>query len=334
MSGCRVRAATRNDARCIGVNTEQITEGIVGKSAAIKKVIDLSKKVAPTDSTILITGETGVGKELIARYIHHLSSRRDKSFVVLNCGAIPETLLESELFGHKKGAFTDAVSDRKGLFEEANDGTFFLDEVGELSLSTQVKLLRVVENQEIRPVGSSETKKVNVRIIAATNKDLAEAVKNGRFREDLFFRINVIQVHIPPLRERKEDIPLLTAYFLHKYNQQLKKKVTDISEEAMTMLLNYDYPGNVRELENIIQHAIVVAEGSMFSKNELPSFVPARQSLPEPIEPTFKTMEEMEEELIRETLLKCYNNQSLAAKKLSIGRTTLIRKMKKYKIKK
>jgi transcriptional regulator with PAS, ATPase and Fis domain len=311
---------------------EQITEGIVGKSAAIRKVIDLTRKVAPTDSTILITGETGTGKELIARFIHHLSSRSDKPFVALNCGAIPETLLESELFGHKKGAFTDASSDKKGLFEEANDGTFFLDEIGELSLFTQVKLLRVIENQEIRPVGSNETKKINVRIIAATNKDLVEAVKDGRFREDLFFRINVIQVHIPPLRERKEDIPLLTAYFLHKYNRQLKKKVTDISEEAMTMLLNYNYPGNVRELENIVQHAIVVAEGSMFSKNELPSFVPAMQYLPEPIELIFKTMEEMEEELIRETLIKCHNNQSLAAKKLHIGRTTLIRKMKKYSI--
>jgi len=311
---------------------EQITEGIVGKSAAIKKVIELAKKVAPTESTILVTGETGVGKELIARYIHHMSPRQNKSFVALNCGAIPETLLESELFGHKKGAFTDAVADKKGLFEEANDGTFFLDEVGELSLSTQVKLLRVVENQEIRPVGSSETKKVNIRIIAATNKDLAEAVKNGRFREDLFFRINVIQIHIPPLRERKEDISPLLAYFLHLYNQQFKKDVTGISEEAMIMLLNYEYPGNVRELENIIQHAIVVAEGSMISKNELPSFVPARQSLPEPVEPSFKTMEEMEKDLIHETLFKCRSNQSLAAKKLAIGRTTLIRKMKKFKI--
>ncbi|OIN96335.1 hypothetical protein AUJ66_06575 [Candidatus Desantisbacteria bacterium CG1_02_38_46] len=309
-----------------------LAEGIVGKSAAIKKVIDLAKKVAPTDSTILISGETGVGKELIARYIHHLSPRQDKSFVALNCGAIPETLLESELFGHKKGAFTDAVADKKGLFEEANDGTFFLDEVGELSSSTQVKLLRVIENHEIRPVGSTEIKKVNIRIIAATNKDLAEAVKNGRFREDLFFRINVIQIHIPPLRERKEDVPLLIAYFLRRYNQQFKKEVTDISDEAMTMLMNYDYPGNVRELENIVQHAIVVAEGSMISKNELPSFVPARQSLPEPVEPIFKTMEEMEKDIVRETLLKCHGNQSLSAKKLGIGRTTLIRKMKKYNI--
>ena len=312
---------------------EQITEGIVGKSSAIKKVIDFSKKVAPTDSTILVSGETGVGKELIARYIHHLSPRRDKSFVALNCGAIPETLLESELFGHKKGAFTDAVVDKKGLFEEANDGTFFLDEVGELSPSTQVKLLRVIENHEIRSVGSNETKKINVRVVAATNKDLTESVRNGRFREDLFFRINVIQIHILPLRERKEDIPPLIAYFLRLYNQQFKKEVTNISDEAMTMLLNYDYPGNVRELENIIQHAIVVAEGNTISKNELPSFVPARQSLPEPVAPAFKTMDEMEKDLIRETLLKCHNNQSLAAKKLVIGRTTLIRKMKKYKIK-
>ena len=311
---------------------EQIAEGIVGKSAAIKKVIELAKKVASTDSTILVTGETGVGKELVAKYIHHMSPRSDKSFVTLNCGAIPETLLESELFGHKKGAFTDAIADKKGLFEEADNGTFFLDEVGELSLSTQVKLLRVIENQEIRAVGSNETRKVNVRIIAATNTDLAEAMKQGRFREDLFFRVNVIQIHIPPLRERKEDIPLLIAYFMHLYNQQFGKKVTDISEEAMTMMLNYDYPGNVRELDNIIQHAIIVAEGNVISRNELPSFVPVRQSLPEPTEPVFKTMEEMEKDLIRETLLKCHSNQSLAAKKLAIGRTTLIRKMKKYKI--
>lgn len=312
---------------------EQIAEGIIGKSSAIKRVVDFVKKVAPIDSTVLITGETGVGKELIAKYIHHLSPRRDKPFVALNCGAIPETLLESELFGHKKGAFTDAVSDKKGLFAEANNGTFFLDEIGEISFSTQVKLLRVLENQEIRPLGSNETTKVNVRILAATNQDLAQAVKNGRFREDLFFRINVIQIHIPPLRDRKEDIPLLIAYLMRYYTKQFKKEVTDISEEAMTMLLNYDYPGNVRELENIIQHIIITAEGNIISKNELPSFIPARQSLPEPVEPIFKTLEEMEKELIRETLFKCHGNQSLAAKKLAIGRTTLIRKMKKYGIK-
>lgn len=310
-----------------------IAENIIGKSAEIRKVIDLSGKVAGTDSTVLITGETGVGKELIARYIHHMSPRREKAFVALNCGAIPETLLESELFGHIKGAFTDAVADKKGLFEEANDGTFFLDEIGELSLTTQVKLLRLIENQEITPVGSNEVKKINARIIAATNKDLSESVRKGLFREDLFFRINVIQIHIPPLRERKKDIPPLIAYYLRVYSKQLKKEIRGISEEAMTMLLNYEYPGNVRELENIIQHAIIVAEGGMVTKNELPSFVPARLSLPEPVIPLFKTMDETEKEAIQETLLKCNGNQSKAAKKLAIGRTTLIRKIKKYGIK-
>ena len=312
---------------------EQITEGIVGKSLALKKVVELAGKVAPTDSTILISGETGVGKELIARHIHRLSPRRDKSFVALNCGAIPETLLESELFGHKRGAFTDAVSDTKGLFEEANDGTFFMDEIGELSPAIQVKLLRLIENQEIKPVGSNEIRKVNARIIAATNQDLTEAVKKGTFREDLFFRINVIQIHIPPLRERKDDIPLLLAYFLRAYNQQFKKNIANISDEAMVMLLNYEYPGNVRELDNIIQHAVIVSEGNTITKNELPAFIPARQALPEPVAPEFRTMEDMEKEAIRETLVKCHGNQSQAAKKLRIGRTTLIRKMKKFSIK-
>jgi len=311
---------------------EQITEGIVGKSAAIQKVIDMARKVAATDSTVLIAGETGTGKELIARFMHRNSLRKDRSFIAINCAAIPETLLESELFGHKKGAFTDAISEKKGLFLEADEGTIFLDEIGELSLGIQAKLLRVIENQEVRAVGSNDTKKVNVRIITATNANLPELVKAGKFREDLFFRINVIQIHIPPLRARKEDIPLLIGFFLNKYSKQLNKKISGIDKEAMAMIMNYDYPGNVRELDNIVQHMVIVAESGLITKNELPSFVPANLSLPEPTEFSFKTMNEMESDMIRETLIKCHGNQSHAAKKLGIGRTTLIRKMKKYKI--
>lgn len=315
---------------------EQIAEGIVGKSPIIRRVVDLAKKIAPTNSTVLITGETGVGKELVARFIHYLSPRREKPFVALNCAAVPETLIESELFGHKKGSFTGAHTDKKGLFEEANSGTFFLDEVGDLTLSTQVKLMRVIENQEIRPVGSNETRKIDVRIIAATNRDLSLLVKDGKFREDLLFRLNVIQIHIPPLRERKEDIPLLVGYFLKKYGRKMGRNIVNISDSALTMLLNYDYPGNIRELENIIEHSIIVAEGNTITKDDLPDYIPFTQSLPEPAhrseEVSFKTLSQMEEELIRQTLKKCRGNQTQAAKKLGIGRTTLIRKMKKFGI--
>jgi len=315
---------------------EFLAEGIIGKSAAIKRVIELARKIAPTNSTVLITGETGVGKELVAQLIHRLSLRKEKSFVALNCAAIPETLLESELFGHKKGAFTGADADKKGLLEEANGGTVFLDEIGEMPLSIQAKLLRVIENQEIRPVGSNEVKKIDVRIIAATNKDLAQSVRERKFREDLMFRLNVIQIYIPPLRDRKEDIPLLTGYLIKKYSQALGKNIKSISDSALTMLLNYDYPGNIRELENIIQHSIIVAEGDTITKEDLPEYLPFPKSLPEPApataEPVFKTISQMEEELIRQTLIKCKGNQTQAARKLGIGRTTLIRKIKKYGI--
>jgi transcriptional regulator with PAS, ATPase and Fis domain len=318
-----------------------IGEDIVGRSAAIKKVFNLVLRVAPTDATVFLTGETGSGKEVLARAIHSLSKRADEPFVAVNCSAIPETLLESELFGYKRGAFTGALVDKKGIIEEANKGTLFLDEIGDMSLTTQAKILRVLENSEIRRLGDSDSKKVDVRIIAATNKDPWKEVQNNRFREDLFFRLNVVRIHIPPLRERKEDIPILIRHFLEKYNKDYNKDVIRISDEVLAILMNYDYPGNVRELENIIKHAIIFSENGIITKANLPSGIPSPALLkpaekeddgilPNNVE--FMTIADMERRLIKETLKKCNNNQKLAAEKLGISRSTLWRKMKEYNL--
>jgi len=281
-------------------------ESIIGKSPAIKKIKTLIEKIATTDSTILIQGETGTGKELISKVIHNMSKRADKPFVTINCAAIPETLIESELFGYKKGSFTGATDNRGGLFEAANEGTFFLDEVAEMQMSLQAKLLRVIENGEVRRIGENEQRKVDVRVISATNKDLWKLVGEGKFREDLYFRLNVVQIYIPPLRERKEDIPPLIRHFLEICNAKYEKNVISISDDALSMLLNYSYPGNVRELENILQHAVIFSENNTIVKSELPGHVISSRALLTQAhqEEEIIRLDDMEKDFIKKALLK------------------------------
>jgi len=246
---------------------------IIGESPALRTIIEEVRKIADTRSNVLLLGETGTGKELFARVIHHSSARRDMPFVPINCSAIPETLLESELFGHVKGAFTGAVVSKKGLFEEADGGTVFLDEIGDISSSLQVKLLRVLEDQLIRPVGSTKAEKVDIRFITATNKDLGDAVRKGDFREDLYYRINTISMRIPPLRERRDDIPLLVNYYVSKYSRELGKAVNEVEPTALDVLEHYDWPGNIRELQNVVERAILICDGTMITADNLPDMV-------------------------------------------------------------
>lgn len=243
---------------------------IIGESPAIKKIIEEVKKIANAKSNVLLLGETGTGKELIARAIHFSSNRAEKPFIPINCSAIPENLLESELFGHVRGAFTGAVSSKRGLFEEANGGTVFLDEIGDLSLTLQAKLLRVLEDQEIRPIGGIQSVKVDIRFISAINKNLLQLVREGKFREDLFYRLNVISIVLPPLRERGEDIELLSRYFIEKYSKELGKEVKGIDENALRLLKKYHWPGNIRELQNVIERAVLITENGWLKKEHLP----------------------------------------------------------------
>ncbi len=307
---------------------------VVGQSEAIRRAFLLAARVAPTDSPVLITGETGVGKELVARAVHRLSNRSHKPFVAVNCGAIPETLLESELFGFRKGAFTGATMDRAGLFEQAAGGTFFLDEVGELSPAMQIKLLRVLEEDKIRPLGAGDEVRVNVRILAATNRDLAEDIAQKKFRMDLFYRLNVIAIHVPPLRERPGDIPPLIKFFLHKYNQRFGKNIISITRDALFALLHYDYPGNVRELENIIQHGVILSDGNVIEKTALPPQVFKQSQLA--LEGSRKerpvSLDQAEEDLIKQALTRFNGNQTETAKSLGISRSTLWRKIKAYQL--
>lgn len=245
-------------------------ESIVGKSAKMQEIYQLIENIAPANTTVLVTGDSGTGKELVAKAIHARSTKKDKPFVVINCAAIPEQLLESELFGHKKGSFTGAIADKKGLFEEANGGTLFLDEIGEIPPSIQVKLLRVLQEGEIRAVGSNQSKRVDVRLITATNKDLAKMIQLGTFREDLYYRINVISIALPPLRNRQEDIPLLAYHFLKKHSDRLSKKIDKLSVDVLQSLQNYKWVGNVRELENVIERAVVLASGDTIHAKDLP----------------------------------------------------------------
>jgi two-component system response regulator PilR (NtrC family) len=246
------------------------TRKIIGESLAIQTLVRLIEKVAPSKTNILVTGESGTGKELIARSIHDNSPLHGKPFVAINCGAIPETLIESELFGHKKGSFTGAVSDKAGLFESATGGTLFLDEIGELPLSMQVKLLRAIQERIIRRVGDNQDIRIDVRIIAATNRDLEREVKAGKFREDLFYRLNVIQIKAPPLRERGRDIEVLARYFLQKFSQQQKKELIDFSPEALVKISQYEWPGNVRQLENVIERAVTLESNPQITVDCLP----------------------------------------------------------------
>ncbi len=310
-------------------------EHTVGSSPAMRRVIELATKVAATDSTVLLTGESGTGKDVIANLIHRASGRRMRPFVVVNCAALPETLLESELFGHVKGSFTGAVTDKRGLFEEADQGTIFLDEIGDMALTTQAKLLRVLENGELRRVGDTAARTVDVRIIAATNQDLRQAIEERRFREDLYFRLNVVQIELPPLRERRDSIPNLIRHAVAKYNKRLGRNITTIDEPALYALANYDYPGNIRELENIIEHGIIMAEDDTIRLENLPDNVqrpPERLALPDLTGDRFMTIDDMERQLIEETLARLNGNQTLAAQKLGISRSTLWRKLKRHGI--
>jgi DNA-binding NtrC family response regulator len=304
----------------------------IGKSERIKQVFVLIDKVAETDSTIMIYGESGTGKELIAREIHYKSKRADGPFVSINCGALPETLLESELFGHVRGSFTGAVRDKEGLFAVAKGGTFFLDEVGETSPAIQVKLLRVLQEKEIIPVGGTKPVKVDVRLIAATNADLEQNVDDGKFRADLFYRLNVIPVRIPPLRQRKDDIPLLVEHFLKVYCERIGKAPKTISSEAMDCLMRYGWPGNVRELENSIERAVILQEGRMVVPDDLPQKVRfgSRERPASVVSTCNITLEELEKEYLLKVLNEVGWRKKKAAAILGINPSTLYRKLQRY----
>ncbi|MBN2186137.1 MAG: sigma-54-dependent Fis family transcriptional regulator [Dehalococcoidia bacterium] len=301
-------------------------ENIITKSSRMQRVIELIKVVAKSNATVLVTGESGTGKELVARAIHSQSYRQSKPFVAVSCAALPESLLESALFGHEKGSFTGAYTQKKGKFEFANGGTLFLDEVGEMSANTQVHLLRVLEEKEFSRVGGNEPIKVDVRVVSATNKDLRKAIENGEFREDLYYRLNVVPIELPPLKERKEDIPLLAQYFLNKFALENQKEVSEFSPEATQLLLSYDWPGNVRELENAIERAAILAKDSLITIADLPqeNMSLARSTM------QGKNLREVEKEHILDVLGETGGNYSEAARLLGITRMTLYKKAREY----
>jgi len=296
----------------------------------MQNIYRLIEDIAPTDATVLIQGESGTGKELVARALHRQSPRRDKPFIVINCSAYPATLLESELFGHEKGAFTGAIRQKFGRFEKADGGTVFLDEIGEIAPSAQIKLLRVLQSQKFERVGGEETLKVNIRILAATNKDLLQEVKKGSFREDLFYRLNVIPIHLPPLRDRSNDIPLLARHFLAHFASEQNKSVQRFSSEAMRQLLDYDWPGNVRELENSIEHATVIAKDRYIEVSDLP--IAVKHTETKANTGPNRTILENERKLLKEVLAECGWNKKETAIRLGISRSTLYDKLKKYQI--
>jgi DNA-binding NtrC family response regulator len=323
-------------------------ERIIGQAAAIRRAIKLALNVADAQTTVLIQGESGTGKELLANLIHYNSGREDQQYVKLNCGAIPETLLESELFGHEKGAFTDARSRRTGRFEEANGGTLFLDEVGEMSLSAQVRLLRVLQDGEFTRVGGNEVIKADVRVIAASNVDLKRAVELGRFRQDLYYRLSVFPIELPPLRERPEDVHTLVIHFLELYKQRTGRFISGISKDALQALMTYQWPGNVRELENAIERAVIIASGRQIELEDLPEVightvleardrikVERAKAASEGRTATFEitvpsSMEEIEKAAIEATLDYTGGDKTHAARALGIGRKTLYRKLDQY----
>ena len=310
---------------------------IVGNSVRLKQVLAQVSKVASTTATVLVTGESGVGKELIARAVHNFSPRSGKQFVAVNCGAIPLSLIESELFGHEKGAFTDARNMHQGSFEQADGGTLFLDEIGEMPLDAQVKLLRALEDRTVTRVGGKTPIKVDVRIIAATNRNLEEKVRQGTFRLDLFYRLNIFTINVPSLRERRSDIPQLTDYFIAKYNKTLGLNITGITLEAIDKLAQYDWPGNIRDLENAVQSAMILAQDGIIDTDHLPMRIKGYPSSIEAVlinESETSKIKEVnviaEKKLIEETLQRYNNNRTLAAEALNISRKTLFNKMKKY----
>ena len=308
--------------------------GIIGSSSAMKEVIDTAKIAAPTDATILILGESGTGKELFAKAIHNNSNRKKNRLISVNCAALNETLLESELFGHEKGAFTGADNKRDGLFISADKGTIFLDEIGEIPMTMQVKLLRVIQEREIQRVGSDRTINIDVRIIVATNRNLEEEAKKGRFREDLFYRLNVINIKVPPLKDRKEDVPLLAQNFLTKYTNKNRKELKGFTPMAMVALSKYQWPGNVRELENVIERASILCMGQYISEKDLPLNImkdyQPENSIQTQLSGGGKSLDEIESIALIETLKQTKGNKTEAAKILNITRTTLNNKLKRH----
>jgi two-component system, NtrC family, response regulator PilR len=322
---------------------------IIGKSREMLKIFDMIHRVAPTPANILIYGESGTGKELVAQAIHKHSKVADQNFVPITCSAIPEDLMESELFGHVKGSFTGAISDKSGLFNEADNGTAFLDEIGELTPIIQTKLLRVLQEREIKPVGGTRTKRINVRIIAATNKILEDEIREGRFREDLFYRLAVVPMRVPPLRERKEDVPMLVDYFLKKYSRQLAKQVQEISSYGLQVLMNYHFPGNVRELENIIERGVALAGSNIILPESLTFSGKIKLATPDTTDSEYgnlfqaaaseeelfdlgieKIIDSLEKRLISHTLRKTNNSKMRAAELLQLSFRSLRYKVKKY----
>ncbi len=314
------------------IKVKRSAEGhqLLGDSEAMRKVRDLIDRVAGKDVSVLITGESGTGKELVARAIHMQSSRRERPMVTMNSAALPETLVESELFGHEKGAFTGAIARKPGKFEVAHESTLFLDEIGDMSPATQAKLLRVLEDGTFQRIGGNSTLWSDVRLIAATNRDLRRGISEGQFREDLYYRINVVHINIPPLRERKEDIPALAEFFLHKFNSFYDKDIDCIEKDAMIRLVHYEFPGNVRELQNIIERSVIMEKGTSLALNLIPLSPAEGKSLVEGMEEI--TLEELERHYIEKTIKKAQFNKSHAARVLGIARKTLREKMEKYGI--
>lgn len=340
-----VEAARRAGTAAVAVRTSkgletQVLEDMLGDTPDMRKILRIARKVAPTSSTVLITGESGTGKEFFANIVHRLGSRPEGPFVAVNCGAIPENLVESELFGARKGSYTGSVADRKGLLEEAEFGTLFLDEVGELPLSAQVKLLRFLQTHEVRRVGDTESRVVDVRVLAATNRDLQREVASGRFREDLWFRLNVFHLHLPPLRERPGTIPSLCRFFLRRYNQVHGRNIQGFDREVEDVILSYPWPGNIRELENAVEHALVLAEGDRIHLADIPESIlksprpllqlPASQEVAPVPKAGLKSLSDMEREHILRVLDAVGGNQTEASHILGIGRSTLWRKLREY----
>jgi len=312
-------------------------ENIVGKSKKIREIYAIIEKVAKNDATILISGESGTGKELIARAIHFNSARSQKPFIPINCAAIPENLLESELFGHEKGAFTDAASQKLGMFELANEGTLFLDEISGLKLDVQANLLRALEEREIKRLGGTKIIKVDLRVISATNVDLKEAVREGKFRQDLYYRLNVVPVHLASLRERREDIPLLVEYFLKRYNQAFRKKIEGFTEESLEYLTHYDWPGNIRELKNVIERLAALKDDGVILPNDLPFDIFIKSSLADGFQAEGALKQasmDFQKQYIEAVLERVNDNQTKAAKILGIHRNALLNKMKNMGLKK
>jgi DNA-binding NtrC family response regulator len=312
------------------VSGKRSFEHIIGKSPAMTRVFDIVKKVASTKASVLITGESGVGKELIANALHNLSPRKDKPFIKVHCAALAETLLESELFGHEKGSFTGAVSRKRGRFELAHGGTIFLDEIGEIDQSVQIKLLRVLQEKKFERVGGEEVIEVDVRVITATNRDLEHEIAEGRFREDLFYRLNVVRIHVPPLRERKDDIPMMIASFVKEFAEENGKRIEGIDPKARSALYAYDWPGNVRQLRNCVESAVVMSSSPVITLDDLPPSIRPGEEAPSIHIPVGATMAEAERQVIMQTLSANAGNKTKTAEVLGIGRKTLHRKLDEY----